>query len=153
MHRYDLLLTLLFFLWPVALVARMTYSIAKTEVQFYEITEGTLKRYIGIARTVLIACGGTMVFLLTQHALLAPHHKVTVFAPECLLLGISAALCIAFEISWTQAYDAHNREKEFMQYYDFRRFARWSAGNKTMAITGLFSLGFAYFGIGVTIFG
>lgn len=152
MHHYNLLLTLVMFLSIPASVAGLTYSVATKEVQFYDIPEGTLKRYIAIARTVLLLSGSTMVFLLTQHELLSPHHKITVFGPECLLLGICAGLCILFEISWTEAYDAHNREKEFMQYYDFRRFEKWSARNKTMAITALFCLGFAYFGIIVTVF-
>lgn len=153
MHRYDLLLTLVLFLSIPAWIGGLTYSVAKNEVQFYDIPEGTLKRYIAIARTVLLLSGSTIVFLLTQHELILPHHRITVFAPECVLLGICAGLCILFEISWTEAYDTHNREKEFMQYYDFRRFEKWSARNRTMAVTGLFCLGFAYFGIGVTLFG
>lgn len=151
MHRYDMLLTLLIFAAVPGWVAFLTYSDVKDRM-FHEISEGTLKRYIAIARTILLLSGSTIVFLLSQHELLAPHHKITVFGPECVLLGICAGLCIVFEISWTEAYDAHTREKEFMQYYDFRRFEKWSARNKTIAVTALFCLGFAYYGIGVTLF-
>jgi hypothetical protein len=148
-----LLVPLLVSLAITALVAYSSYSEMKRFVFLYEISGTTLKAYIAIERVVLFISGSTIVFLLAQHEVILPHHKIVVFAPECMLLGICAGLCIAFEISSTGAQDSRNRRKRYMQPDDYERFGKWAAANRTIAISALCCLGFAYFGIVVTLFG
>jgi hypothetical protein len=148
----DLLLALLVFLVPTALFAYGAYSDMKQFWLLYQVRGATLKQHIKIAQLVLLISGTTISFLLTQHEVLSPH-KIAVFAPECILLGICAGLCVAFMISSTQAQDAYHRMKRFMKREDYERFGKWAAANRAMAISALWCLGFAYLGIVATVFG
>jgi hypothetical protein len=154
MHQNSgLLVSLLPSLAITAFFAYLTYSDVKRFWLLYQVRGATVKQHIEIAQSVLVISGTTIPFLLTQHEVLLPHHKIVVFAPECILLGICAGLCVAFMISSTQAQDAYNRMKRFMQREDYERFGKWAAANRAMAISALWCLGFAYLGIVATVFG
>jgi hypothetical protein len=95
---------------------------------------------------------GTIAFVMKcSHLLIPQHHTMRLWAPECVLLGLTISLCIAFEISATAAY--WNYRRDYHSTHDDERFRRWYALNQSIAVTALCSPGVAYLGLVVTIFG
>jgi len=142
--------------WIFFLSYRASLSWAPITFVSFESFQGQfvqeLKHYVSASRAVLAIAAGTIAFVLSRSALLVPqHHKIRLWAPECILLGLTICLCIAFEISTTAAYWNYRREYRFT--HDDERFRRWYALNQSIAVTAICSLCLAYLGLVVTIFG